>query len=155
MWNASTLENEHTLRCNSDVRELLVHENILFSGCGAGNIQVLCCIWEREQRNMLIDGDRYGTWTRSVVYKQPRSIQMMCSLFRWAMEGNNHLWAASKGMWFLKCWQLLIAVCVLIDVDVLDCSAGLVIPLYACGECAWRPMSLNQRADPYGMCYTI
>jgi WD40 repeat protein len=40
VWNATTFENVHTLTCNSDVRELLIDGNYLYSGCGTGTIQV-------------------------------------------------------------------------------------------------------------------
>jgi WD40 repeat protein len=40
VWDLDTLECKGTLTCNSDVRELVINNRRLYSGCGNGTIQV-------------------------------------------------------------------------------------------------------------------
>lgn len=40
VWDLDTLDCKGTLKCNSDVRELVINDRKLYSGCGNGTIQV-------------------------------------------------------------------------------------------------------------------
>jgi WD40 repeat protein len=49
-WDIETFECKVCYRCDSDVRELLVHGNRLYSGCGNGAIQV----WDLEKNECIM-----------------------------------------------------------------------------------------------------